>query len=131
MTAIRLLGETENTVTLSRADWNTLLEEADNAADLAAVRSRNAHEAAVGVDQARRDYLTGEEAARLLDGESPVRIWREKRDMTQRALAIEAGVSQSYLSEVEARRKPGSAEALLRLAGVLRIGMENLVADGH
>lgn len=93
-----------------------------------AVRARKAREAAVGVEVARRDYLTGEEAMRLLDGESPVKIWREKRGLTQRALATEAAVSQSYLSEVEARLKPGSADALLQLAGVLQIGMENLVA---
>lgn len=128
MTPIRLLDETEDTVTLSRRDWSALLEELEDAADLAAVRSRKAHEEAVGVDLARRDYLTGEEAGRLLDGESPVKLWREKRGLSQRALAAGAGVSQSYLSEVEARRKPGSAEALLKLAGVLRIGMENLVA---
>ncbi len=81
MTAIRLLGETKDTVTLSRTDWTTLLDELEDAADLAAVRSRKAHEAAAGVDQARRDYLTGEEAGRLLDWERPVKVWREKRGL--------------------------------------------------
>ena len=128
MTEIRLLAETAETVTLSRSDWTKLLAEREDAQDIEAVRARNAHEAALSVDAARRDYLTGEEAARLLDGESPVKIWREKRGLSQSALATQASVSQSYLSEVEAGKKPGSADALLRLARMLDVPMEHLVS---
>ena len=127
MTEIRVLAETEDTVTLSRTVWTALLAELEDVEDLAAIRSRQAYEAAVGVDAARRDYLTGEEAARLLDGESPVRVWRRKRDLTQAALAALAGVPQSYLRAIKAGRKPGSAAALLRLAGALGVSMEDLV----
>ena len=128
MTEIRPLAETAETVTLSRSDWTRLLAEREDAQDIGAVRARNAHEAALGVDAARRGYLSGEEAARLLDGESPVRVWREKRGLSQSALATQASVSQSYLSEVEAGKKPGSADALLRLARTLDVPMEHLVS---
>ena len=55
--------------------------------------------------------LTGEAVRRLLDDESPVNVWREKRGLSQRDLAAQAGISPRYLAEIEAGRKPGSAKA--------------------
>ena len=71
---------------------------------------------------------TGVVCYRILDDESPVRVWREKRRLSQRALAEQAGVSASYLAEIETGKKPGSAEALRKLSRVLAVPMENLVS---
>jgi ribosome-binding protein aMBF1 (putative translation factor) len=87
-----------------------------------------AHEDKVGQEIARRDYLTGEEMRRILADESPVKVWREKRGLSQRDLAEKAEVSASYLAEIETGKKPGSAEALRKLSRVLVIPMENLVS---
>jgi transcriptional regulator with XRE-family HTH domain len=54
--------------------------------------------------------LTAEEARRLIDGENPVKIWRGKRGLSQRALAAEAKLSSSYLAELETGRKTGSMQ---------------------
>lgn len=62
-------------------------------------------------------------------GESPVRLWRGKRNLTQQALAAAADVSVSYLAEIEASKKPGSAVALRRIAVALDVPMENLVVQ--
>jgi DNA-binding XRE family transcriptional regulator len=126
MTKFKLLAETEKTVTLKRRDYQALLDAAEDRADLAAVASHRSHEKSVGWDVARRDYLTRAEASRALAGEHPVRIWRQKRGMTQRALAEAAHVSASYLTEIETGKKPGSADALRRLASVLETAMEAL-----
>src|ERR1700688_5144301 len=96
--AIKLLDETADTVTIWRSDLNALIEAAEDADDLTAVRSQRAHEIEVGYEAAQADYLTAEEAERLLDGESAVRVWREKRGMTQRAPAAGRGRSPGYLS---------------------------------
>jgi DNA-binding XRE family transcriptional regulator len=119
--------ETTDTVTLRKQDWEALAERLEDIDDVAAVQGRRAFEDAVGKDAARRDYLTGDEALRLIGGENPIRIWREKRGLTQRALAARAGVSVSYLAEIETGKKPGSAEMLLKLGSVLAIAMEHLV----
>ena len=66
---------------------------------------------------------------RILDGESPVRVWREFRGLKARELAEAAGVSAAYLSDIETDRKPGSARTLQRLAEALRVDMEELVAQ--
>ena len=66
---------------------------------------------------------------RMLDGESPVRVWREFRGLKARELAEAAGVSAAYLSDIETNRKPGSARALRRLAEALWVEMDELVVQ--
>jgi ribosome-binding protein aMBF1 (putative translation factor) len=121
MTAIKIVAETKSTVTVNRQDWVRLLTELEDAEDRAAVREGRAREAALGKDAVRRNSLTGEEAKRLLDGESPVRVWRGKRGLSQRELAAAASVAPSYLADIENGRKPGSAGALSRLARALDV----------
>ncbi len=130
MSAIKPLAETPETVTLTRADFDALLRAAEDAADLASVEAHRAYEDRVGRETARRNYLTSEEARRLLDGASAVRVWREKRETTQRALAEAAEVAVGYLAEIEGGKKPGSASALRRIARVLDVPMEHLVVEG-
>ncbi|HEV2337042.1 MAG TPA: helix-turn-helix transcriptional regulator [Stellaceae bacterium] len=101
----------------------------EDAQDRAAVAERRAHERRVGKEAARRDYLTADEAIRLLGGDSPVKVWREKRGVSQRALAAEAGIGNGYLAEIETNRKPGSDDALRKLAAVLHVPPEEL--DGR
>jgi hypothetical protein len=62
--------------------------------------------AAVGFGEAMNGHLPAELAWRLLGGEHPVRIWREHRGLSASGLAKLAGVQQSYVSEIETRKKP-------------------------
>jgi len=131
MNAVKILSETRDTVTVSRGDWTQLLSELEDAQDRAAVVERRRHEAAAGKQAARRNYLSAREARRLLDGESPVKVWREKRGRSQRELATAAGVSAGYLAEIETGRKPGSAAALARLAKALQVQIEDLIISSN
>jgi ribosome-binding protein aMBF1 (putative translation factor) len=124
----RPLAETRSTVTLRKRDWKALIAFLEDIEDRAAIDAVLAHEAKVGKEVARRDYLTGDEMKRILDDESPVKVWREKRGLTQRELAEQASVSPSYLAEIETGKKPGSAAALRKLSRVLVIPMENLLS---
>jgi hypothetical protein len=89
------------TVTLSRGRYDALLRRVEDAEDRAAVAAQEAREEALGKAAARADHLPVELVRRLIAGESPVRIWREHRGMTGKALAEAAGVTASYLSEIE------------------------------
>ena len=60
-------------------------------------------------------------------GKSLVPVWREYREMTQTTLADASGVNRVYLSEIESGKKPGSVEALKRIAEALRISLDDLV----
>lgn len=63
----------------------------------------------------------------MLDGTSPITIWRQRRGMTQRALAGAAGISASYLAEIETGKKPGSVAALMAIAAVFGVPMEQIL----
>jgi ribosome-binding protein aMBF1 (putative translation factor) len=126
MSAIKILAETEDTVTVGRDEWVGLLAALDDAEDRAAIAERRAGEREHGKDARRANYLSGVEAMRLLDGENSVKVWREKRGLTQRALAAQAGIGNSYLAEIEAGRKPGSDAAYRKLAAALGVSLDEL-----
>jgi hypothetical protein len=113
-------------VTLSRKDWEAMIETIEDAEDrLAILKSRAARKG--GVDEAVPAAIV----KRLLAGEHPVRVYREWRGMTATALAKAADIKQPYLSAIETGTKPGSAAALKRIAAALTVDMEDLVADAE
>ena len=120
------VAQTAETVTLTRRDYEALVAAAEDRIDHQAINEQEAREAALGKTAARADYLPGALVDRLLAGENAIRIWREHRGHTLSALAAMAGVSVSYLSEIELGRKPGSAAARRAIAGALRVAMEDL-----
>ena len=117
-----------DTVTLTRAEYEALLQEIEDAEDLAVVAAAEAREAVLGKEAARADYLAIELVERLVAGEHPIRVWRAHRGMTREALAALAGVSPSYLTEIETRRKPGSIAAIIKLAAALRVSLDDIAA---
>jgi ribosome-binding protein aMBF1 (putative translation factor) len=127
MNAIAPIAETADTVTLRRTDYERLRAAIEDAEDRAAVAEIEAREAAVGKVAARANYLPVELAIRVLDGEHPVRIWREHRGLSAQTLADRAGIARSYITEIETRRKPGSAAALRRLATFLSVTVDDLL----
>jgi len=64
---------------------------------------------------------------RLVNGDSPLRVWREYRALTQATLARKAGIDKTYLSQLETGRKQGSVAALARLASALSVEIDDLI----
>jgi transcriptional regulator with XRE-family HTH domain len=64
---------------------------------------------------------------RLLDGESPLRVWREQRGLTLRALAARTKLGASTLSEIETGATEGSVRALRRIATALDVTVDDLI----
>ena len=122
------MAETADSVTLRRADYERLLDAYEDARDLKTFDRYAFVTGALGEEDTRRLRYTSSEVDRMLDHDvSPVTIWRERAGLTGRGLALEAGISPSYLAEIEGGKKPGSAAALSALARVLRVPMEHLV----
>jgi DNA-binding Xre family transcriptional regulator len=120
------MSEKPDTVTLTRAEYEALLERLEDAEDNAFLDDVEARERAIGKEEARTDYLPAELVRRLIDGEHPFRVWRAHRGLTREALAAAAGIAPSYLSEIETRRKPGSFAALAKIAAALGISLDDL-----
>ena len=119
---IRPIAETADSVTLSRADFETLAELVSDAQDLTDADAVKARLAA-----GETETFPFAVAERLLDGEHPVTVLREHRAFTVRGLAEVAGVSPSYLSEIELGKKPGSFDAMARVAAALEVPLDLLV----
>lgn len=104
------------TVTISRAEYDALTERLEDLEDiLAAMQARGGHS------------MPLEWAKRIMEGENAVRVWREFRGLSLRALATKAGVSAGYLSEIETGKKPGSVDAYKALAEALDTSVDWLV----
>ena len=64
-------------------------------------------------DTARQSVAEGEELVpaevvyALLDGGNPIRVGREHRGLSQAELATRAGISASYLSQLESGKRAG------------------------
>ncbi|HWB50804.1 MAG TPA: helix-turn-helix domain-containing protein [Stellaceae bacterium] len=115
-----------DTVTLSRADYEALLDRLEEAEDNRRLDQIEDPQRSTG--NARDDYLPIEAVERLCAGEHPVRVWRKHRGLTREALAAAAGVAPSYLTEIETRKKPGSFDALAKLAAALKISLDDIAA---
>jgi ribosome-binding protein aMBF1 (putative translation factor) len=127
MNVIRPIAQTDDTVTLRRADYEAMIEAIEDAEDIATLRAAEAREAEIGTEAAWADHLPVELVERLMAGEHPVRIWREHRGLSPRALADQAGVGRSYVAEIEGHRKPGSVAAYRRLATALGVAVDDLL----
>jgi DNA-binding XRE family transcriptional regulator len=96
----------------------------DDAEMLADVR---AYDAAKGrLDRGEDELIPLEITERRLAGESPVRIWRDHRALTQEALAKRSKVSRTMIAAIEAGHKTGGIATLKKLATALNVDLENL-----
>ncbi len=111
---------------LPRADYDRLIAlAADAQEDAAATRIvRNSMRA---IKEGREVVLPKAVADRLASGDSPVRVIRDWREMTQGALAVAVGISQNYLSEIETGRRKGPAELQKKFARALGVPMDLLI----
>lgn len=100
------------------ADYERLIELAEEREDLRAL------DTALALDE---ETIPHDVVKRLVEGKSPIKVWREYRGWTQDALAHRAGVGKSYISQIEAGRKPGSTRVLKALATALDLDVDDLL----
>lgn len=65
---------------------------------------------------------------RLSKGESPIRIWREYKHISQQVLAQGAGISVPYLSQLEHQLRSGSKRVLKSIAKALGVDLNAIVS---
>ena len=63
---------------------------------------------------------------RLIDGENPLKVWRNYRGMSQSALARVAGVDCARIADIEAGRAKGSIRTLTLIADALGVDLDDL-----
>jgi hypothetical protein len=98
MNQIVPLAETAESVTLKREDFEALQEELEDAADRIIVLQDMLNDSKPGGE---RYLLTMDETMRIIDGESPITVWREKRGLSITELADLMGLHDIEVREME------------------------------
>lgn len=73
-----------------------------------------------------QEFIPAAFAHRILDGENPIRVYREYRGMTQETLAAKTGISKPYLSQLENEKRAMSMRVLRSLAKALKVDLDDL-----
>jgi DNA-binding XRE family transcriptional regulator len=111
---------------LPRCDYDRLVALAAEAQEDASA-SRIVRNSVRALKEGREVVLPKAVVDRLANGDNPVRVIREWRDMIQGELAVAVGISQNYLSEIETGRRKGPAELQKKFARALGVPMDLLI----
>ncbi len=109
-------------VTIPREEYERLMALAEDAEDAEALARFRARLAA-----GEEELVPAAVAERLLGDESPVRVWREHRGLTQAGLGRASGVHRVVIADIEAGRRGGSVRSLKALAAALGVSLDDLV----
>lgn len=111
----------ERMVVLPLKDYERLCAAAEDLADMR-VYDRAKQGLAAGTDE----LIPADFGDRILDGESPVRVWREYRGLSVKQLAAGAQISAAYLSQIEGGSRNGSLSTMKALAKCLSLDVDDL-----
>jgi hypothetical protein len=109
---------------LPRNEYDALVAkaaEADEDVGTARLVARARKEVAAGAP-----LLPKEIVDRLANGENPVHVLREWRDVTQLYLSFKTNLSQGHISDIENGRRTGTPAALRLIADVLKVPLDLL-----
>jgi len=101
-----------------------LVEQAETLQDI-----RDYDSAKAALERGEEELIPSEVVYALLDGQKPIKVWREYRSLTQQQLAKAAGISIPYLSQLETGKRKGSTAVLTLIAKTLRLSLDAVVAS--
>ncbi len=102
-------------------EYLRLVEEAEMLSDI------RDYDAALEEIEQGEELVPSEVVYAILDGENPIRVWREYRGYTQKELAESAGISKPYLSQIETGKRTGTTEVLSAIARALDLTIDDIV----
>ena len=111
-----------DTVTIPRAEYERLCALEEEFADIQAALTVEAR-----IASGEEELIPAQVVDRLIDRESPLRVWREYRALSQSALARASGVNRVQIVDIEAGRNSGSVHTLRKLADALRVAVDDLI----
>ncbi len=104
-------------------EYLKLLEQVELLED---IRDYDAAKAALENDE--DELIPSEVVFAILDGENPIKVWREYRGLTQQQLADKVKISKPYLSQIETGKRTGTTEILSTIAKALDVSLDEVVA---
>lgn len=112
----------EELALLPKPNYEKLLEALEDYEDLKASRDFRAK-----LSSGEEELIPAEYVDRMLDGESKIKVWRDFRGMSAKALADAADIDTSTLRQLERGSIEGSYEAIQKIAEALSVNVNDLV----
>jgi DNA-binding Xre family transcriptional regulator len=102
-------------------DFVRLVEEAEMLDDV-----RDYDKSVAAIKQGE-ELVPSEVVYAILDGENPIRVWREHRGFTLQELSEEAGISKPYMSQIETGKRTGTTDVLSAIAKALGLSIDDIL----
>ena len=103
-------------------DYKKLQEALEDAEDI-----KEIEESLKAISEGNEITVPGEVTFAILDGISPIRAWREYRDIKMNELSKKVGISSSYLSQIENGKRNPTIDTLRAIARELEIDIDMLI----
>jgi DNA-binding XRE family transcriptional regulator len=104
-------------------EYLKLVEQAELLEDI-----RDFDEIRAAIDRGEQELIPAEVVNAILDGKTPIKVWREFRNLTQQQLSDRVGISKPYLSQLETGKRTGTTEVLAAIAKALDVSLEQVAA---
>lgn len=109
---------------LPETEYRQLLDGAEDRED------RDAAIAAAQRRSSGEEYIPAPVVDALLAGESPLKVWRRYRGLTQSELASRIDVSKMTISGMEKGTRSGSVKVWRALSEALDVSLDDLLPEG-
>ncbi len=103
-------------------DYHRLIEALEDTADTQAIDDFYARLA-----RGEEELLPARLLDRIINGENPIRVWREYRGLTLETLGADCGVTKAFLSQIENGKRSPSIALLKKLAAALAVDVDDLI----
>ena len=113
----------ERMAIMPESEYLVLLDDAEMAHDIAAIELFK-----LRLASGDEELIPAAVVNALLDGENAIRVWREHRGLSVKALAELAGVAPAYLSQIETGKREGTVSTLSKIAKGLGVTIDDLVS---
>ena len=104
------------------SEYRRLVEDAEMLADV-----RDFDTARNAISAGEEEMIPAVVVDRLLDGDNPVRVWREYRALSAADLAKACGVTAAAISQIESGKRKSSVILLKKIARNLKVDLDTLI----
>jgi DNA-binding XRE family transcriptional regulator len=107
---------------LPYSDYLLLVEQAEMLEDV-----HSYDEAKNSIASGNEELIPASVVNALADGENPIKVWREYRELTQQKVAEEIGISIPFVSQLETGKRKASIDVMRKLALLFYVDIDDLV----
>jgi predicted transcriptional regulator len=103
-------------------EYQKLQEALEDAEDI-----RDIERTLKAIQEGKEITIPGEITFAILEGTSPIRAWREYKNIKMNELSKKAGISPAYLSQIENNKRNPTIDTLKAIARELDIDIDVLI----